>query len=136
LFERDSSYKTPIPDADPNHAFGALLVRVAKSDHNYQVAELQKIDKVLAAHLNVNAIEAAKFRAECEHLERAMPDTASLGAILATSISASDREAMFVALWDVLMADGVRHADEVAVLAQVRSIFTITRERAVEITGG
>lgn len=141
MFERlfeilgtSQTYETPMPEADANHAFGALMVRVAKADKAYLFEELERIDQVLAARFNLNPVAAAKFRAECERLDEAMPDTSELGAILAAEVDEEGRESMFRALWDVLMADGLRHQKEETVVAQVADIFGITSERAKALT--
>ena len=38
----------PLPDPDAELALGALLVRVAKSDQDYQIEEISLIDNILA----------------------------------------------------------------------------------------
>lgn len=130
LFQGEAATQLAIPDADANHAFGALMVRVAKADKAYLFEELERIDLVLAQHMKINPVQAAKFRAECERLEEAMPDTAALGQILADEISTEEREDMFSALWAVLIADGLRHRDEEAVVNDVAAIFSISPERS------
>lgn len=119
------TYETPLPDADADHAFGALLVRVAKADDTYRVEELQRIDQILAKRLDLNPVEAAKFRAECEKLETAMPDTDTLSEILVANIDQPTRESMVQAMWEVLMADGYQHRSEEAVVAQVAAVFGV-----------
>ena len=72
-FRADNTDELPDPDAEL--ALGALLVRVAKSDRDYQVAEISLIDRILARLFQHNAIEAAKLRATCEKLHAAAPET-------------------------------------------------------------
>jgi len=93
-------YETPLPEADAEHAFGALMVRVAKADHAYLFQELERIDYILAKRNKLSAVDAAKFRAGCEKLEEAMPDTDELSEILALEVPEDGREAMFIALWE------------------------------------
>jgi len=90
LFGDPSAYHTPLPDTDAAHAMGALLVRAAKADHAYLFEEIAVIDRVLAARHGLNPVEAAKMRAECELLERAIPDTPDVGAILKGAISTDE----------------------------------------------
>lgn len=130
VFSKDSTQKNPLPEADAEHAFGALLVRVAKADRAYLFEELARIDELLAQRMGLNVVQAAKFRADCEKLEEAMPDTAQLSEILAADLDLPQRETMFTDLWDVLMADGMRHHSEEEVVAQVASIFGIPADRA------
>lgn len=73
---------TAMPEADARHALGALLVRVAKADGAYLFQEIEEIDHLLADLYDLNTIEAARMRAECERLEHAMPDTSELAHIL------------------------------------------------------
>jgi len=73
---------TAMPEADARHALGALLVRVAKADGAYLFQEIEEIDHLLADLYDLNAVEAARMRAECEKLEEAMPDTNELAHIL------------------------------------------------------
>lgn len=122
------TYKTPMPEADSNHAFGALLVRIAKSDSNYQVEELQRIDKLLQEHLQITPLEAAKFRAECEKLEQSMPETSEISAILTQHVAPEERETVYAGLWDVLMADGVKHESEVNIIGQIADILGLDKD--------
>ncbi len=131
VFSQSATYKTPLPEADANHAFGALMVRVAKADKAYLFEELERIDQVLAKRVGLNSVQAAKFRAECEKLEEVMPETEALGKILANGVSEEDREAMFSDMWEVLMADGLRHHSEEKVVNDVAEIFALSSERAM-----
>ena len=69
---------TKLPEADAQHALGALLVRAAKADKAYLFEEIEHIDDLLAHRYGLNPVEAAKLRAESEKLEEAMPDTTAL----------------------------------------------------------
>ncbi len=134
LFSKSKTYTTPVPEADANHAFGALMVRIAKADRAYLFEELERIDQVLADRVGLNVVEAAKFRAECEKLEEAMPSTAELGDILKTELDEPEREEMFRALWAVLMADGLKHRNEQEILSEVADIFGFTAAQAKSLT--
>ncbi|WP_147125528.1 TerB family tellurite resistance protein [Shimia ponticola] len=126
-------YETPLPEADAEHAFGALMVRVAKADHAYLYQELERIDYILAKRNNLSAVDAAKFRAGCEKLEEAMPDTKALSEILAREVPEEGRESMFIALWQVLLADGLKHRSEEKVIDQVAAILGIGANRATAL---
>ena len=132
LFKPDV-YETPLPEADAEHAFGALMVRVAKADHAYLHQELERIDFVIAKRNNLSAIDAMKFRAGCEKLEEAMPSTDELAQILAREVPQEGREAMFVSLWEVLMADGFKHRSEEDVIEQVSAVLGIGSNRAAAL---
>jgi uncharacterized tellurite resistance protein B-like protein len=112
---------------------GALLVRAAKADKTYLVEEIAKIDKILAERHNINPIEAAKMRAECELLEKAMPLTDNISAVLEHAISTDEKEATLSALWRVVYADGINHDEEDQLLHEIEAVLGITPERAKEL---
>ena len=122
--------ETPMPPADAQHALGALLVRVAKADRTYLFYEIHEIDHLLADLYDLNPVEAAQLRAQCEKLEAAMPDTADLAHILEAGIAAPEKEAFVRALWAVACADGVRHESERQVVALASEALGMAPERA------
>lgn len=126
---------TPMPDADARHALGALLVRVAKADGAYLFQEIEEIDHLLADLYALNAVEAAKMRAECERLEGAMPDTQELAGVLGTAISPEERDLFVRALWQVADADGQRHEREQQVVAIATETFGMAPEAAAALRG-
>ncbi len=128
LFEKHPTYQTPLPQADAGHAFGALLVRIAKADSAYLFEELESIDHILADRFGLNPVAAAKYRAECEKLEEAMPDTAALSQILIEELNHETRAGMVTQMWEVLMADGFKHRKEEEVVAEVASVFGMSAD--------
>ncbi len=133
FFGNPTGYHTPLPEADASHAMGALLVRAAKADHTYLVEEIAMIDKILAQRHSINPVAAAKMRAECELLERKIPQTTDIAAILETAIGTTEKEATLLALWQVVYADGIMHAEEDEVLHQIEAVFGVGPERAKEL---
>ena len=119
---------TKLPEADAQHALGALLVRAAKADKAYLFEEIEQIDDVLAHRYNLNPVEAAKLRAECEKLDEAMPDTAALSAVLQDAINMEEREALVGALWSVVFADGIETAQEDDLLHEVEALLGVSPE--------
>ncbi len=130
FFGNPTGYHTPLPEADASHAMGALLVRAAKADHTYLVEEIAMIDKILAKRHAINPVAAAKMRAECELLERKMPDTADIAAILEHAIGTDEKEATLIALWQVVFADGMKHDEEDQLLHQIEAVLGVPPERA------
>lgn len=126
---------TTMPEADARHAMGALLVRVAKADGAYLFQEIEEIDHVLADIYGLNAIEAARMRAECEKLETAMPDTKELAHILTCDVTSAERDALVAALWKVADADGLRHNTEEHVVAIASETFGMAPEAAAALRG-
>ncbi len=128
-----SGYATLLPDADAQHAMGALLVRAAKADDAYLFEEIALIDKILAKRHALNPIDAAKMRAECELLEKEMPHTSEITAILEHAISTTEKEATLLALWRVVYADGIKHDEEDRLLHKIEEVLGVGAGRAKEL---
>lgn len=109
----------PLPEVTPDLAVGALLVRLAKSDQTYHVAEIGVMDRVLAARFNLSEVEAAKMRATCEKLEKAAPETDTFTALVYANIPAEQRRALIKALVDVARADGINRPEEEALIKEL-----------------
>lgn len=124
---------TAMPEADARHALGALLVRVAKADGAYLFQEIEEIDHLLADLYDLNAIEAARMRAECEKLETAMPDTSALAHILNCEVTSAERDGLVKALWKVADSDGQRHDTETQVVAIATQTFGMSPEAAAAL---
>lgn len=133
FFRDPGGYETELPEADAQHAMGALLVRAAKVDNEYQVSEIQRIDKVLARQHGLDPVEAAKMRAACEKLEREIPDTVEIAAILNNAVSMEEKEATLRALWSVAYADGIMHKEEDRLLHLIEAALDIPDDRAKAI---
>lgn len=135
------SLRTPkegeLPDPDAELALGALLVRVAKSDSEYQVSEIGIIDRILARLYSHNAVEAAKIRATCEKLHAAAPDSDTFAKLIRETTDIEERLAALDALWEVVMADGILNDEEFRIVEEARAAMGLSaldseksRERA------
>ncbi|PRY81635.1 tellurite resistance TerB family protein [Marivita geojedonensis] len=124
LFDK-STPSTPLPPADAKFALGALMVRTAMADKAYLFQEVEEIDRVLAKMYGLKPLEAAKMRAQCEKLEHELPRTEDLAAILTDNISEEKREAAVAALWDVVYADGNRHAKEDLLVGEIAGLLGV-----------
>ncbi|SCZ54784.1 TerB family tellurite resistance protein [Epibacterium ulvae] len=107
---------SPLPDPDAELALGALLVRVAQSDRDYQVEEISLIDRILARLYQHNALEAAKVRATCEKLHAAAPETDTFGRLIRETTGLEERLAALDALWEVVLADNIEREGEVQIV--------------------
>lgn len=116
----------PLPEPDERLALGALMVRVAKSDHDYALAEIQRIDRLLAALNGIGPVAAARMRADCERLERAAPDTELFGHMIRDRVRIDARLAALEALWEVVLSDGDCAAEEIAVLDAAREAMGLS----------
>ena len=115
-----SSRPAPLPEPDVKLALGALLVRVAQSDHDYQVSEISRIDRILARLYKLKPIEAAKMRATCEKLNHAEPDSDRFADLIRQTLPAEERVAALAALWEVVLADGAQDDEEVRIVEHAR----------------
>lgn len=133
FFGNPTGYKTPLPEADAAHAMGALLVRAAKADEAYLFEEIAIIDKILGQRHALNPVEAAKMRAECELLEKSIPETDDITAILEHAISTDEKEETLLALWRVVYADGIKHDEEDRLLHHIEEVLGVSAARAKEL---
>lgn len=133
LFPRREKSKPILPQPNPQLALGALLVRVAFADRQYEVSEIAAIDKILQATFGLGPIEAAKLRATCEALERDAPGTPEFARILREEVDYEERKALATSMWQVLLADGDHAEIEEEVLHQAETALGITPEDSVAI---
>lgn len=132
FFSGEDPRELPLPPLDAAHALGALLVRVAKADHAYLFEELEQIDRILAHRNGVNAVQAAKMRAECERLEAAVDDTPGFVEKLREGVDYEDRRKIAEALWAVVIADGVREEHEVALVEIIEDMLGVSEAHSRE----
>ena len=128
LFFRRPKERKPLPQPDAQLALGALLVRVAFADHDYQASEIGQIDRILAATFDLKPIEAAKLRATCEALERDAPGTPEFARILREEVDYQHRKALADAMWSVALADGARDEAEELMLMSIEVALGLTDE--------
>ncbi|APZ51720.1 TerB family tellurite resistance protein [Salipiger abyssi] len=114
-----------LPDADARLALTALLVRVARADETYDDSERARIDKIAAARYGLSPFEAAKLRGEAEALEAEAPDTVRFTRAIKDAVDYEHRIGVIEALWQVVLADGVREAEEDALLRLVSNLLGI-----------
>jgi len=114
-----------LPDADARRALGALMVRVARSDGDYAAEEVARIDRILATRYGLSPFEAVRLRAEAETLEGEAPDTVRFTRAIKDAVPYEDRAEVIEALWEVVLADGVRDHEEDALLRLLANLLGI-----------
>lgn len=119
-----------LPDPDAELALGALLVRVAKSDRDYQLEEISLIDRILGRQFQHSPIEAAKIRATCEKLHAAAPETDTFASLIRSTTGIEMRLATLDALWEVVLADGRQQENELRIVEEARLAMGLTRAQA------
>lgn len=129
----------PLPQPDADLALGALLVRVAKSDHTYRVEEIQRIDRLIARLFELNPVQAAKMRATCEKLEKQAPGTGLFAGLIRDNVDQSHRLDALQALHEVMIADGIAVEEELSLIHTLTEALglspedeSIARQRAEE----
>ncbi|MBN8187559.1 TerB family tellurite resistance protein [Salipiger thiooxidans] len=115
----------PLADHDARLALTALLVRVARSDESYDETERQRIDRIVAARYGLSPFEATKLRSDGEALEAEAPDTVRFTRAIKDAVDYEHRIGVIEALWQVVLADGVREAEEDALLRLVSNLLGI-----------
>jgi uncharacterized tellurite resistance protein B-like protein len=116
----------PLPDSDARMALGALLIRIAKSDGRYDVTEVARIDRILARRYGLSPVEAARLRATCEGLEQEAPDTVRFTRAIKDVVPYDDRIGVVEALWEIVLADGQRSDDEMALLRLLAPLLGVS----------
>ena len=111
---------------DARLAITALLVRVARSDNNYEKSEIAKIDKILEVRYNISETEILSLRNQAEILELEAPDTVRFTRAIKNALPYEERKHLMEALWAVALADGVRDIEEDALLRLITKLLGIT----------
>lgn len=123
----------PLSETDARLAVGALLVRLARADGNYEADEIAQIDAVLQARYGLDAAGAADLRASCEAAEAEAPDTVRFTRAIKDVVPYDDREAVIAAMWSVVLANGKRDKYEDAMLRLVAPLLGVTDQDSHKI---
>lgn len=115
----------PLTPADERLALAALMVRVARADHDYDRGEIAKIDQLLMAEYGLSAPQAQALRTEAETLEEQAPDTVRFTKVIKAHVPFDERERIIAALWSVALADGDRADEENSLLRMVTKLLGI-----------
>jgi len=114
-----------LPDPDARLALAALLVRVARSDGEYAHEEADRIARILASRYGLETGAAIELRRQAEELEAEAPDTVRFTRAIKDAVPYEHREGVVEALWDVVLADGVRDDEEDGLLRLVASLLGV-----------
>ena len=113
-------------------AMAALMVRIAKSDDDYAVAECELIDAVLSVLYSLSASEASALRLQAETLEADAPDTVRFTRAIKEEVPYEERFDVVRALWQVVLADGERDHEEDALMRLLASLLGVNdRDSAI-----
>ena len=113
-------------------AMAALMVRIAKSDDDYAVAECERIDAVLSVLYSLSTSEASALRLQAETLEADAPDTVRFTRAIKEEVQYEERFDVVRALWQVVLADGERDHEEDALMRLLASLLGVNdRDSAI-----
>lgn len=112
-------------DISASEAMAALMVRIAKSDDDYSTTEIARIDAVLGLLYQLSADQAAKLRQTAEALEAEAPDTVRFTRAIKEEVPYEERFDVVRALWQVVLADGARDAEEDALMRLLASLLGV-----------
>lgn len=122
----------PLDDGDARLAITAILVRLARSDHAYGADEVAQITRVISKRYGLAGDAAAALLADAEDIESAAPDTVRFTNAVKDSVPLDDRIAVIEAAWSVVLADGVRTAEEDALMRMIPRFLGITDRESNE----
>lgn len=115
----------PLNDIDARLALTALLVRIAKSDGDYAEAEARRIERLIGKRYGLSPFEVAALKRDAETLEAQAPDTVRFTRAIKDAVPYEEREGVLEAMWDVVLADGVRDHEEDALLRLVANLLGV-----------
>ena len=119
-------------EIDEKQAMAALMVRIAKSDDDYAIAECERIDAILSILYGLSPTEVSSLRNHAEALEADAPDTVRFTRAIKEAVPYEDRFEVVRALWQVVLADGERDHEEDALMRLLASLLGVNdRDSAI-----
>ncbi|MDV4145447.1 MULTISPECIES: TerB family tellurite resistance protein [Shimia] len=110
---------------DARLALTALLVRIARADGEYAHEEADQIDRVSRDRYGLSPFEATELRKQAEEVEASAPDTVRFTRAIKDAVPYDDRIGVIEALWKVVLADGIRDAEEDALVRLASNLLGI-----------
>ena len=115
-----------LSDPDARLAMAALLVRLARTDGHYAPEEITRIDRILEARYDLDHAGAQALRRHGETLEEEAPDTVRFTRAIKEAVPYEERVSVISALWSVALADGVRDAEEDALMRLAANLLGVS----------
>lgn len=115
-----------LDDADARLALSALLVRIARADDVYDPAEAQRIESIVTGRYGLSPFEATALRKEAETLESEAPDTVRFTRSIKDAVPLEARIEVIEAMWQVVLADGERDAEEDSLIRLAANLLGIS----------
>ncbi len=115
-----------LADTDARLALTALLVRLARADHDYTPDERARINAIITTRYGLNETDRDALRRDAETLETEAPDTVRFTRAIKDAVPYDERLAVVEALWQVALADGSRAKEEDALMRLVINLLGVT----------
>lgn len=126
FFRKLGAVDAPEPTAeDERLALGAMLVRIAKSNWDYSDAEVERIEIILARRFGLCEEDAADLRLDAESVESQANDTVQFTRAIKDAVPLEHRDEVIEAMWELVLADGVRDAEEEGILRLIAPLLGI-----------
>lgn len=121
-----------LQDHDARLAITALLVRLARADNDYGAVEVDQITRVISHRYELSTDDTATLLRRAEQLEATAPDTVRFTSAVKDAVPLEDRLSVVEAAWMVVLADGVRSAEEDALMRMIPRFLGITDRESNE----
>jgi len=115
----------PLPEPDARLALAALLVRAARVNGDYAAEQIQQIDQGLARRYGLEPGAATALRQSAEILESEAPDTVRFTRAIKAATAYEERAQELEAMWEVILADGVRDHEEAGFMRLVANLLGV-----------
>ena len=142
LFEGPEAVDEPLDETDAQVALAAILVEAARADDHFADTEREMIDRVLRRRYGLSEARAAEIRGEGEALQAEAADVVRFTRAIKDAVPHDERYGVVEALWEVIYADGLREADESALMRRLAGLLyvpdrdvAIARQRVAERLG-
>ena len=116
----------PVSGEDAHIALAALLVRIAKSDSQYDKSEVETIKRVLIKQFKMSEEKSISTVEIAEQMEAQAPDTVRFTRALKNTIPYESRRQIIEGLWQVALADGARDSQEDAIIRLAAKLLGVT----------
>tara|TARA_R110002124_G_scaffold118493_5_gene275825 strand:- start:195 stop:635 length:441 start_codon:yes stop_codon:yes gene_type:complete len=124
-----NAFKLPKPSAlrtdDAQLAMAALLVRIARSDQDYDQVEKDMIIQLLQTRFKLEETSATSLRAQAEALEAKAPDTVRFTKLIKETVPYEDRQSVVADLWAIVLSDDARDAEENAMMRMTANLLGV-----------
>ncbi|WP_288928992.1 TerB family tellurite resistance protein [uncultured Maritimibacter sp.] len=115
-----------LPPEDARVALTALLVRIARSDGQYDDVEKDQIRDIVADRYDLSPELAQDLMYQAQELESQAPDTVRFTEAIKDAVPYEDRTSVVAAAWRVVLADGDRADEEDALMRLIAKFLGVS----------